>query len=339
MPQKNVGFSIPVTDDRPLLDLRFAGQVPDILALAQNVGLFEYLSHQSATIQEIADHFQVAPRAAEAVMAVAAAAGFLECTDHRRFGLTELSRTYLLPASPFFRKLSPSHERTYEDLKEAFHSDEPIKPLAVTMDVKTEDEIRSFIESMHTLTLPAAGGLARQEIFTRIRHLLDVAGGSGSLVSAIADHNPNIRCTLLDFDAVCAIARKNIASFGLEDRITTFSANMFHDPWPSGHDAILFGNIFHDWDVDACKTLAQRAYDALEPGGHILLHEMPLNETKDGPLTVACFSIAMLLYEKGKQYTLSEFESILTEAGFTEFQSVPSYGYYHLVCAKKQCKT
>ena len=52
-------------------------------------------------------------------------------------------------------------------------------------------------------------------------------------------------------------------------------------------------------------------------------------------LTVACFSVAMLLYEKGKQYTLSELEEMLGVAGFVEFESAGSHGYYHLISARK----
>ena len=62
---------------------------------------------------------------------------------------------------------------------------------------------------------------------------------------------------------------------------------------------------------------------------------MPLAETRDGPLTVACFSVAMLLYEKGKQYTLSELEEMLAAAGFVDFESAESHGYYHLISARK----
>ena len=110
---------------------------------------------------------------------------------------------------------------------------------------------------------------------------------------------------------------------------------MFEDVWPTGYDAILMGNIFHDWDVATCHKLGQLAFNALPSGGQILLHEMVLDETRDGPLAVACFSISMLLHEKGKQYTPSEFESMLTHAGFHQVSITPSFGHYSLVSATK----
>ena len=338
MAQATARFPIPPVDDIPLYDLDYRKYISPVLNVVQDIGLFEYLAKQPASIQEVATHYQVLSRAAEAVVAVAAASGYLEVTDTGAFRLTTLGETYLLSSSPFYRKISSCSEKDYEIFKDAFYKkdgEDSDRRLAVDLGSKNQEAIKGFIALMHSITLPAAGTLAKQEIFKHIHSLLDVAGGSGSLISAIADNNSQLRCTLLDLDPVCAIARDNIASFGLESRITTVSADMFQDPWPTGYDALLFGNIFHDWETESCVELAKKAYRFLEPGGYILLHEMPLNETKDGPLSVACSSALMLTVERGKQYTLSELEWILSQAGFRDFSSTPSYGYYHLISARK----
>ena len=39
-------------------------------------------------------------------------------------------------------------------------------------------------------------------------------------------------------------------------------------------------------------------------------------------VTVACLSAILLMYEKGKQYTLKEIEEILSSVGFIDFQSI-----------------
>jgi hypothetical protein len=107
------------------------------------------------------------------------------------------------------------------------------------------------------------------------------------------------------------------------------------EPLPKGYDGILFGNIFHDWNLETCKKLAKSSFEALEPGGTICLQEMILWPKKDGPLAVAAFSVGMLVHELGKQFTHAELEDILGGAGFIGMQVAPSFGHYSLVTAQK----
>ena len=47
-------------------------------------------------------------------------------------------------------------------------------------------------------------------------------------------------------------------------------------------------------------------------------------------------SVAMLLHERGKQYSLAEFDTMLSQAGFVDCQALPAYGHYHLVVARRR---
>ena len=55
----------------------------------------------------------------------------------------------------------------------------------------------------------------------------------------------------------------------------------------------------------------------------------------DGPLTTACFSLHMLVYTVGRQYTLRQLTDILTAAGFEGVHALPSHGGYFVVVATK----
>jgi hypothetical protein len=125
------------------------------------------------------------------------------------------------------------------------------------------------------------------------------------------------------------------AQAGLSQRIATWPANMFNDPWPDQCDAILFSDIFHDWDRASCLHLARRSFESLPAGGRLWLHEMLLDEQRDGPLVVLAFSMNMLSFLGSKQYTAQELGEVLQEAGFTQIQVQPTYGYYSLVSAYK----
>ncbi|MEE3370113.1 MAG: methyltransferase [Planctomycetota bacterium] len=332
---------MPAVDDKAIYDAYATRFVFPTLMVSVEIGLYEHLGRGPGSIPDVAEALGLSVRATEAVVAVVAALGFLENDGSGRFGLTPQSETYLCGKSPFFRRDLPHFESPVADaLRRAMQaSDAPVQPLAVQIAELPSERLQAFMEVMHAMTLPAAAGLAEQPVFQRIHKLLDVAGGTGSLSLALASRHPKLECTVMDLTPVCTIAREQIDRRGLSDRVHVVTANMFEDSWPAGFDGLLFGNIFHDWDLESCRWLARRAFETLPPGGTICLHEMLLSEAKDGPLAVACFSIAMLLHEKGKQFTATELQQLLAEAGFIEFRATPSYGYYSLVTARKGCGT
>lgn len=333
----NEPFPIAEVDERLLFDLSCSRIIGPVITLAQELNLFQLIDAAPQTIEEAAEHLKLDPKISEAFIAVLAAFGLLERQNDGRFALTKLAKTYMIPDSPFYYTgFCPPHEWYLDLLRmKLIGGAQPPMPMAVAMKQHNIEMVRSFIDRMHAMILPTAADLAKQPVFGQISHLLDVGGGSGALAVAIAALNPQIQCTVMDLESVCEIARKNIAKYGLEKQITTAARDMFEDAWPEESDGVLFSNVFHDWDLEHCYLLAQRAFDALKSGGKVLLHEMPLNDTKDGPLTVACLSAILLMYEKGKQYTLKEIEEILSSVGFIEFQSIPTHTYYHLISAKK----
>lgn len=330
-------FPIAEVDERSLFDLSCSRIIGPVITLAQELNLFQLLDADPQTIEEAAKNLKISPKIAEAFIAVLAAFGLLERQTNEQFALTKLAKTYMIPDSPFYYTgFCPPREWYLDLLRMRLINDaQPPMPMAVAMTQHKIEVVQSFIERMHMMVLPAAASLAKHPIFSEISHLLDVGGGSGALAIAIATSNPHIQCQVIDLEPVCKLAQKNIDRYGLQEQIATVALDMFKEEWPQEPDGILFGNVFHDWDAASCRILAQKAFNTLKTGGHILLHEMPLNNTKDGPLTVACLSAILLMYERGKQYTLKEMEDILSAVGFIDFQSVQTHTYYHLVSAKK----
>ncbi|WP_445245425.1 methyltransferase [Microcoleus sp. OTE_8_concoct_300] len=333
----NEPFPIPEVDERLLFDLSCSRIIGPVITLAQEINLFKLIDESPQTIEDAAKNLRITPIISEAFMVVLAAFGLLERQKNGRFCLTKVAKTYMIPDSPFYYTgFCPPHEWYLDLLRiKLIGGAQPPMPMAVAMNQHKIEMVHSFIDRMHMIILPTAANLAKQPVFAQISHLLDAGGGSGALAIAIAAFNSQIQCTVMDLEPVCEIAQKNIAKYGLEKQITTVARDMFKEAWPGEPDGVLFGNVFHDWDLEHCYLLARRAFDVLKSGGKVLLHEMPLHDTKDGPLTVACLSAILLMYEKGKQYTLKEIEEILSSVGFIDFQSTPTHTYYHLISAKK----
>jgi hypothetical protein len=334
----------PACDDRAVWDLWLSRLQLPAVTVADEIGLFTLLAGGPAPAREVATRLDLGPRGAEALLAVCAALGFL-IQHGGRFGLTDTARHYLLREGDFY--WGPMLQRAlgavpHQDLLQALRRDahpenEPDTRGAAGWargEVDSE-QARATTAAMHAHSFPAALGVARQGDFSGVTRLLDVAGGSGCFPIALALRHPRLRCTVLELPEVCRVAAGYLARYGVSERVDTQGANMFADPWPQGYDAVFFSNIFHDWDEPRRRLLAQKSFRILPTGGRIYLHEMLLAETRDGPLPAALFSLAMLIANYGKQFSLTELQSLLGGAGFVDVQATQTYGYYSLVSARK----
>ena len=63
------------------------------------------------------------------------------------------------------------------------------------------------------------------------------------------------------------------------------------------------------------------------PGGHILIHEMLYRDEKTGPFPMAAFSMIILGWTEGEQYSGTEISEMLSEAGFGNTQVEPAKAY------------
>ena len=88
----------------------------------------------------------------------------------------------------------------------------------------------------------------------------------------------------------------------------------------------------------AAEVPVAHAEEFCEPGagGRIIIHEMLYNDDKTGPFPVAAFNIVMLLWTtEGQQYSGRELSAMLTEAGFTDIEVKPTFGYWSIVTGRK----
>lgn len=333
-------YEMPVTGDRAIWDIWLSQHQLPALTVADEIGLFAATAGEAKTAGALADELGVNSFALGIHLSMLAAMGLVE---HRlgQWRATDAVRTYLLPDSPIYwghvfhgyRDSLPSHAQLREALKRGRVDGEGRSVDAWESGELKIDQARAIAGFMHAHSLPAAIGAARSGAFAGTRRLLDVGGGSGVFAIAAAQRHPELRATVMDLPAMCEAARDYIDAGDVGGRVETVAVDMFREPWPEGHDALFFSNIFHDWRPDTCAELAAKAFAALPSGGRIFLHEMLMDDDLAGPLTTASFSMLMLLGTRGKQYSLGEFRDILEGAGFAGVAAVDGAGYYSLVSA------
>ena len=193
---------------------------------------------------------------------------------------------------------------------------------------------RFFTRTMHSTSMGPA--LAWPEVvdLSGGEVMLDVGGGSGAHSIGAALKFPHLQGIVFDAAPVCEVAAEFIADYGLQTRIRTCAGDMWTDPFPPA-DVHFYSMIYHDWTPEKCRFLSRKSFESLRPGGHILIHEMLYNDEKTGPFPVAAFSMIMLGWTEGEQYSGKEISEMLGEAGFRNIQVKATFGYWGIVTAQK----
>jgi hypothetical protein len=136
--------------------------------------------------------------------------------------------------------------------------------------------------------------------------------------------HPRLRAIVWDRPEVLKVAQELALVEGVADRLECRPGDMFVDAPPAGCDVVLFSNILHDWDVPECRALLGRCAALLPPGGRLLIHDVFLNDTLDGPLPLALYSVALFCLTEGRLYSAAEYRNWLIEVGLTPHVPLPT---------------
>ena len=328
-------MGIPLHDEKLVFDLFVAQIQTRVVEIAVRIGMFEAL-REPTNKSTLGARLSIGKRATNALVSVLAASGLVSLSSDT-IALTGVAREYMLRDSPFFKggmfHNIPSKE--LEMLREVHLQDGLVRPITARWNAGIVEAPERQAEHMHAHTFAAASVFAEHPIFDSVTDVLDIAGGVGTFSIALAQRYRAMRCTVLDLPPMAVPAKTLIEKSGVSEQVTIASSDMFKANWKSGYDAVIFSNIFHDWDLPKCKTLAQKALTALRPGGHVFVNEILFDDQKGGPLAAALFSSAMMLVTEGAQFSFQDLNGLLTDAGFVDVEVVKVFGYYSLVTGRK----
>lgn len=164
--------------------------------------------------------------------------------------------------------------------------------------------------------------------FKKVKHFLDVGGGDGTMACAFVEAYPHLKATVYNLPASAEIARQNIESRGLSDRISVIEGNFLEDDaFPVGFDLILFARVLFDWDASVNRKLLRMAYQALPQNGHVAICEIFKDRNKS--FCLACeyryifqddFGVNVMKYTR-------EYITMLERINFTVLPHKEEAGY------------
>ena len=310
-----------------LNELAFSFKKSQALAAALECGLFTALSEGASTAPEVAASCGIDVEAADRLLIICKAMDLVQEVDGRNVNLDDVERFLVRGKSTFFGDYLRFTVATEYDewrgfaanLKEASSEKPPSK--LYEGDLNDPQRAREFTTAGYNSSIALAHRLAKRFDFSRFSHWLDFAGGSGCYAIAACERHADLRATVKDHPNVVPVAREFIAKHGLEDRIDAVPGD-FLEPadFARGFDLISYITPLHWYLRDDVLLTLRHAFDALPPGGGILIVGYMLNDDRSGPIDPAFYHLQAIRqgHFTGHVPSGPEYVGYLEDTGFVD---------------------
>lgn len=296
-----------------------------ILFACVRLQIFEMLADEPRTIAELKSRTGLASAALRRLLDGAASLQLVDALDEGRYALG--ARGAIVLANPGIAAMVEHHALLYQDLTD---------PVALLRDNAPPTRVSRYWAYTRN---PQARGLAPHEVadysslmslsqplvaeqviatyaLGRHRCVLDVGGGEGMFLLAVARHAPHLRLMLFDLPGVIARARLRIGEAGQGERIHVVEGDFFADPLPIGADLVTLVRIIHDHDDTAALSILRSIRRCLPDNGVLLLAEPMASAPSAARVGAAYFGFYLLAMRSGQPRTPAALCALLTTAGF-----------------------
>ena len=294
-----------------------------LLWAARETGVLRAITTSCETPAEVAAETGVTERAARIVVEAMAELGYLEAVGDASGDRTEVRYEITNRALGFVAKAdvrsigSVPHLLDCVDrwirLPETMESGEPPAP-----ETASEEWTANFVGAMASVDDAAVRASVTAAVHRNpgAERVLDAGGGPGVFAKEFVRRGFDV--TLVDKPEVVDIDRRF-----LEHEPIELVAGDITDGLPDGgFDLVFCSRVAHALSPDANRRFLAEAFDALAPGGAVVLTDK-VRDRADG---AALFGAHMLAQtDAGDTYTEDEFTGWLRDAGFTdvEIRDVP----------------
>lgn len=299
---------------------------PWALRAVVTLGVPDLVAAGEKGVGELAERSGTVPDALHRVLRLLARRGVFTEPAPGVFGPTDLSR---LLQSDHPRSMRPwldlegpvaRGDRTCVHILDALHTGRPVHERAYGRTVWEDLAARpalgaAFDAAMAQRASWIAGDVARGFDWSRVRHVMDVGGGTGVVLAEVLRVHPGLKGTLLDRAPTVAAGHGSWGATEAGQRCT-FSSGSFFDTLPTDADACLLVNVLHDWADEHAVAVLRRCAEAVGPQGRVVIVENLVEEgERHGDAGLAELDLVMLLVYGGRERRLEEIARLAGKAG------------------------
>ena len=217
-------------------------------------------------------------------------------------------------------------------LEEAVRSGRSQAPAALGADffgylTQHEDELAEFSAAMAGVSEMVTAPFVEAVDLSGAEHVVDVGGGSGTLMAAMLDRNPHLRGTLLERAELLPLARALLSERGLATRCDLVAGDFFESV-PEA-DVHVLKLILHDWDDEHAAAILRNCVRSLRPGGRVVIVDPIVPEDGSQPL-LAMLDLSMLTCLGGHERTRREQDALLSEVGLQRVRTAETGSYVQI---------
>lgn len=305
------------------------------LFVASEIGLFEALAAGPATIEELANRTGAPSRTVAIVASAMTSLGFIERdnnyyrnADHASAFLAGKPGPDLRPMLRFWDQISYP---LWQKLADAVHTGHGQAQFG-KFDKRQQEIFSAGVESFSGA---GAAALAENYDFSRHRKVLDVAGGTGSFLIAVLRRHAELKGTLFELPGPCAVARQKLANLPEGSRVDVVEGDVFKDPLPAGHDALIVANTAHVFSAAHNIELLRKMRTGVLPGARLLLVDLWTDPSHTQPGPAALISGEFLVISgEGQAYSEQEADAWLGQTGWNKVEKRPLAGPSSLIVAE-----
>ncbi|MFQ6103002.1 MAG: methyltransferase [Candidatus Glassbacteria bacterium] len=294
------------------------------LHAAVKLDVFTSIDGESLEASEIARRLETDTRGLTRLLDALTAMGLLEKSDNE-YSNTTAGTTFLSKNSPqYVGHIIMHHHHLMDSWSRLDLAVKAGCPVRERSSFGSEKVRESFLMGMFNMAMNIAPRIVSAIDLSDRRHLLDLGGGPGTYAIHFCLSNPELRATVFDLPTTRPFAEKTIEKFGLSDRIDFKDGDFVEEDIEGVYDIAWLSHILHAEGFEVCRRIVEKTVSALEPGGMIIVHDFILNDTMDGPLFPALFSLNMLLGTRdGQSYSEGQIMNILAGAGVDNIKRIP----------------
>ena len=171
----------------------------------------------------------------------------------------------------------------------------------------------SYDDVMESQSRAQAPGIVAAVDWAGARHVVDLGGGTGTLLAELLRAQPHLRAPLVELPRTAERARRQFEQAGLAGRCEVIGGDVFQTI-PRGADAYLLKFVLHGYDDEACVRLLRACREAGGPNARVLVFERSVGPGEDrSPFT--SMDLRMLILNQGRERTVEEFGVLAVRAG------------------------